>query len=50
VYGTLLEPEWGDLQQRLKQRLSPEAFREALEAGGLDTRSCVKDVDRFFWP
>jgi FMN phosphatase YigB (HAD superfamily) len=48
VYGTLIEPEWGDLQQRLRQRLSPVAFREALDAGGLDTSSYVKDVDRVF--
>jgi len=48
AYGTLIEPEWGDLQQRLRLRLSPVAFREALEAGGLDTSSYVKDVDRVF--
>lgn len=48
VYGTLIEPEWGDLQQRLKLQQSPAMFREALEAGGLNADSCVKDIDRVF--
>ena len=36
VYGTLLVPEVGDLEQRLAHRQTPEPFLETLAAGGFD--------------
>ena len=48
VYGTLLVPEIGDLEQRLAQRQAPEPFLETLEKGGFDPSDLSYDpVDVF---